>query len=268
MLDCSDVVVQVLDARDPIGTRSLRLEKHLKSNSRHKHLILVLNKCDLVPTWVTRRWVQRLSKEVPTLAFHASVTRPFGKGALIALLQQFARLHSDKPSISVGFVGFPNVGKSSMINSLRGKKACNVAPVPGETKIWQYVTLFKSVLLVDCPGVVPPEQTARATPQSVVLRGVARAERLEDPEEAAEEAIRRSQRIHLEKTYGVPAASWTDPGDFLRAMARRMGKLRKGGIEDTQVVARVVINDWQRGKLPWFIAPPEDGDESSAHALA
>ena len=105
VLDCSDVVIQVLDARDPMGTRSQRVETHLRKNARHKHLIFVLNKCDLVPTWVTRRWVARLSQEYPTLAFHASVNKSFGKGALIQLLRQYAKLHGDKPQISVGLIG-------------------------------------------------------------------------------------------------------------------------------------------------------------------
>ena len=83
VLDCSDVVVQVLDARDPLGTRSRHVEEHLRKDARHKHLIFVLNKCDLVPVWVTRRWVDVLSREYPTLAFHASVNNPFGKGSLI-----------------------------------------------------------------------------------------------------------------------------------------------------------------------------------------
>ena len=122
VIDSSDVLVQVLDVRDPMGTRSRRIEDELrKSDRRHKHLVLVLNKVDLVPTWVTKRWVKVLSKEYPTLAFHASITNPFGKGALIQLLRQFGVLHSDKKQISVGFVGFPNVGKSSVINTLRKK---------------------------------------------------------------------------------------------------------------------------------------------------
>lgn len=76
-----------------------------------------------VPAWVTKRWLSYLSKEYPTLAFHASITNPFGKGSLLGLLRQLARLRSDKKYISVGFVGYPNVGKSSVINTLRTKKA-------------------------------------------------------------------------------------------------------------------------------------------------
>lgn len=71
---------------------------------------------------MTKRWLSFLSKEYPTLAFHASVTNPFGKGSLLGLLRQLNRLHSDKKFISVGFIGYPNVGKSSVINTLRTKK--------------------------------------------------------------------------------------------------------------------------------------------------
>lgn len=75
-----------------------------------------------VPAWVTKRWLGYLSAEYPALAFHASITNPFGKGSLLSLLRQLSRLRSDKKYISVGFVGYPNVGKSSVINTLRTKK--------------------------------------------------------------------------------------------------------------------------------------------------
>ncbi len=81
-----------------------------------------------MPAWATKRWLKHLSAEFPTLAFHASITNPFGKGSLLGLLRQLARLRSDKKYISVGFVGYPNVGKSSVINTLRTKKARRPAP--------------------------------------------------------------------------------------------------------------------------------------------
>lgn len=52
------------------------------------------------------------------------------------LLRQFALFHKDKKTVSVGFIGYPNVGKSSVINCLRKKKVCRAAPIPGETKVW------------------------------------------------------------------------------------------------------------------------------------
>ncbi|XP_065171697.1 nucleolar GTP-binding protein 2, partial [Atheta coriaria] len=154
VVDSSDVLLQVLDARDPLGTRSAHLEKYLKTEKPHKHLIFILNKVDLVPTWITQRWLALLNKEYPTIAFHASLTHPFGKGSLINLLRQLGKLHIDKKQISVGFIGYPNVGKSSVINTLRSKKVCKVAPIAGETKVWQYITLMRRIYLIDCPGVV------------------------------------------------------------------------------------------------------------------
>ena len=61
VIDSSDVILQVLDARDPLGTRSNYIEEYLKKEKAHKHLVLVLNKVDLVPSWVTQKWVATLS---------------------------------------------------------------------------------------------------------------------------------------------------------------------------------------------------------------
>ena len=92
VVDSSDVLVQVLDARDPIGTRSVAIENYIRREKAHKHMILLLNKCDLIPAWCTARWVKVLSREYPTLAFHASITNSFGKGALIQLLLQVSAI--------------------------------------------------------------------------------------------------------------------------------------------------------------------------------
>lgn len=76
------------------GTRCMHIENHIRKNASHKQMVIIINKCDLVPAWVTRKWVKILSAEWPTLAFHASITNAFGKGALISLLRQFAKLHA------------------------------------------------------------------------------------------------------------------------------------------------------------------------------
>jgi nuclear GTP-binding protein len=93
-----------VDARNIPGTRCYHIEKHIKKNASHKQIIIVINKCDLVPSWVTRKWIKLLSKEFPTLAFHASISHSFGKGALITLLRQFAKLHNVRYVIVTAFV--------------------------------------------------------------------------------------------------------------------------------------------------------------------
>jgi nuclear GTP-binding protein len=94
-------------------------------------------------------------------------------------LKQFDVLHRNKKSISVGFVGYPNVGKSSIINALMKKAVCKVAPIPGETKVWQYITLTKRIFLIDCPGIVYDQGESET---DKVLKGVIRAEKLPSPE--------------------------------------------------------------------------------------
>lgn len=69
VIDSSDVVIYVLDARNPEGTRTHSLEEHIKRNCPNKHFIYVLNKCDLVPTSVTQKWVKYLQQFYPTVAF-------------------------------------------------------------------------------------------------------------------------------------------------------------------------------------------------------
>ncbi|XP_026718998.1 nucleolar GTP-binding protein 2 [Athene cunicularia] len=251
VIDSSDVVVQVLDARDPMGTRSPHVESYLKKEKHWKHLIFVLNKCDLVPTWATKRWVAVLSQEYPTLAFHASLTNPFGKGAFIQLLRQFGKLHSDKKQISVGFIGYPNVGKSSVINTLRSKKVCNVAPIAGETKVWQYITLMRRIFLIDCPGVVYPSGD---TETDVVLKGVVQVEKIKSPEDHISAVLERAKPEYIRKTYKID--SWKDTEEFLEKLAARTGKLLKGGEPDMQTVSKMVLNDWQRGRIPFFVKPP------------
>ena len=203
-------------------------------------------------------WVRYLSKDYPTLAFHASITNSFGKGSLIQLLRQFSSLHSDRKQISVGFIGYPNTGKSSIINTLRKKKVCTVAPIPGETKVWQYITLMKRIYLIDCPGVVPPSNND--SEQDILLRGVVRVENVENPEQYIPAVLGKVKTHRIERTYDI--RGFSTPLEFLELLARKGGRLLKGGEADVEGVAKMVLNDFLRGKIPWFTPPPTiEGEE-------
>lgn len=258
VVDCSDVILHIIDARDVPGTRCSMIERHVAKNASHKQLVFVLNKIDLVPNWVAKRWIGELSAVRPTIAFHASMTHAFGKGALISLLRQFGKLHSDKKQISVGVIGYPNVGKSSVINTLISKKSCKVAPIPGETKIWQYITLFRNIYLIDCPGVVV--DTAGDSEVDSVLKGVVRSERLENPEDFVPPILDKVRREHVAAQYGIPKdgdGTWKNTTDLLEKIAKKCGRLLKGGEPCLRSAAIYIVNDYQRGRLPHFVAPPE-----------
>jgi len=250
VLDSSDVIVQVLDVRNPLGTRCPHVEKQI-AKKPNRHLVFVLNKCDLVPTWVSTAWVKYLSQEYPTVAFKASVTNPFGKAAVISLLKQFDKLHRDKKSISIGFIGYPNVGKSSIINTLRKKDVCKVAPIPGETKVWQYITLTTRIYLIDCPGIV---YDTNDSDSDLVLKGVVRPEKLEDPSLYIESILQKVPKETISGIYGVK--DWTDTEDFIGQLAKMSGRLLKGGDPDYKTIAKNILHDWQRGKVPYFEMPP------------
>lgn len=204
--------------------------------------------------------MKHLSLSAPTIAFHASINNSFGKGSLIQLLRQFSVLHSDKKQISVGLIGYPNVGKSSIINTLKKKKVCTVAPIPGETKVWQYITLMKRIYLIDCPGIVP--LSAKDSETDTVLKGVIRVENLATPAEHIPGLLSRVRPEYLERTYGLEHREGGWVGEegasvMLSAIAKKYGKLLKGGEPDQESVAKMILNDWIRGKIPYFATPPE-----------
>lgn len=193
------------------------------------------------------------------------MTNSFGKGSLITLLRQFSILHAARKQISVGFIGYPNTGKSSIINTLRKKKVCTVAPIPGETKVWQYITLMKRIYLIDCPGVVPPSQAD--SEEDILLRGVVRVENVEHPAQYIEAVLRRTQPRHIERTYEIKSSDYdNDPIEFLSFLARKGGRLLKGGEPDVDGVAKMVLNDFLRGKIPWFTPPPKKEGQENADA--
>ena len=178
---------------------------------------------------------------------------------MIQLLRQFSSFHSDRKQISVGFIGYPNTGKSSIINTLRKKKVCTVAPIPGETKIWQYITLMKRIYLIDCPGVVPPNNND--SQEDILLRGVVRVENIENPEQYVAAVLKKTKPQHIERTYEIKG--FGNATQFLELLARKGGRLLKGGEADVDGVAKMVINDFLRGKIPWFTPPPvAEGQEN------
>lgn len=130
-----------------------------------------------------------------------------------------------------------------------------MAPIPGETKVWQYITLMKRIYLIDCPGVVPP--SGATSEQDILLRGVVRVENVEHPAQYIAAVLRRTQVRHVERTYDVRHAEYADdPLELLSILARKGGRLLKGGEPDVDGVAKMMLNDFLRGKIPWFTPPP------------
>ena len=134
-----------------------------------------------------------------------------------------------------------------------------MAPIPGETKIWQYITLMKRIYLIDCPGVVPPNNSD--SQEEILLRGVVRVENVENPEQYIAAVLKKTKPQHIERTYDIKG--FNNATEFLELLARKGGRLLKGGEADVDGVAKMIINDFLRGKIPWFTPPPTvEGQEN------
>ncbi|KAL5517372.1 hypothetical protein EMCRGX_G002910 [Ephydatia muelleri] len=275
VVESSDVILEVLDARDPLGSRCFEVEQTVLASGTNKKLVLVLNKIDLVPRPIVELWLKHLRNEFPTVAFKASTQSQknnlsqkklplstststlanssvcLGADVLVKLLANYCRNSGIKTCITVGVVGLPNVGKSSIINSLKRSKACTVGATPGVTKTTQEVQLDKHVKLLDSPGVV----MAKGQGDSMVLRNCIKLESLADTISPVEAILRRCNKAEVMEHYCIPEYSST--AEFLSHLAKKMGKLRKGGIPDTEAVAKAVIRDWNTGRIKFYTHPPD-----------
>lgn len=123
--------------------------------------------------------------------------------------------------------------------------------------------MTRRIYLIDCPGVVPSSAASDST-TATVLKGVVRVEALPTPSEHIPALLQRVRPVYLSRTYGLPLPEpkdgqdtpcW-DADEFLDKLARQKGRLLKGGEPDLEGVAKIVLNDWVRGRIPYFVDPP------------
>lgn len=290
VVDAADVVLYVLDARDPEGTRSKDVEREIMAAAGgNKRMILILNKIDLVPPPVLKNWLVHLRRYFPTLPLKASngtanahsfdhkqLTVKGTSETLFRALKTYAHSKNLKRSISVGVIGYPNVGKSSVINALTARlnkgssNACPTGAEAGVTTTLREVKLDNKLKLIDSPGIVFPNAEKRKSNKKqveerarLVLLNAIPPKQIEDPIPAVSLLLKRLSTSEdltskLLQLYNIPTLfpSGDQTTDFLIHVARKRGRLGKHGVPNIEAAAMTVINDWRDGRIQGWVNAP------------
>lgn len=279
VIEMADIIIEVLDARDPVTCRCREAEKLISQSQHEKKLILVLNKIDLVPLPVVYAWKKELEKEYATVLFKANTqrqtvnygenklfqnsvaknpelvsdmlksTKSLGTHKLFELIKNYSREGDVKKAVTVGVIGYPNVGKSSIINSLKRKRSAAVSSKAGFTRSLQEIEIDSKVKIIDSPGVILSNDNEAV----LVLRNQVNAVDVKDPITPIPAILDRVSRTHLMKVYQI--GKFEDVKEFLYNVAVAKGKFRKGGVADLEAAARLIIADWNNGRMRHYALP-------------
>lgn len=235
----SDVLLEILDARLPEMTRNLEVEAKVKNSG--KKLILVLNKADLIGQRVAEQEKRQISQEYPVV--FVSTKEHHGT----KMLREAILAAANKQEVMVGVLGYPNTGKSSIINVLKGRKAASTSSQSGHTRAIQKIRVTNRIMMLDSPGVIPFEEKDEI---KHVLIGAKMFSDVDAPEVYALEVIKLCNSLNpkiITTYYGI--SDDPDPSVQLEKIAEKRNLRAKGGVLDMERAAKIVIQDWQVGKI-------------------
>lgn len=234
----SDIILLIGDVRMPELSFNKKLREMIAFH--RKQLVVVFTKEDLV----SQQYLHSI-KEKYADAFFVSGTQNLGISKLKEHLMIMAkRLKIKEPKI--GVVGYPNVGKSAIINALAKREKARVSMRAGTTRGIQWIKAG-SLLILDSPGVIPFEDREI----SLGVLGAKNPEKLKNVEKAGLEIIKiflNRNKKALENLYGIKIDG-EDYGTIIEEIGRKKGFLLKGGVVDERRVAFLVLKDWHKGKL-------------------
>lgn len=318
VVERSDLVVQIVDARDPLLFRSVDLERYVKELDERKANLLLVNKADLLTRKQRIIWAKYFVSKGISFTFYSALRA----NQLLELENEDAELDKDEivtiddevtedediddeikekiailsidqleglflsrapaqpltesvqgkgPILQIGLVGYPNVGKSSTINSLVGSKKVSVSATPGKTKHFQTIMLSDSVMLCDCPGLVFPNFAYNKG--ELVCNGVLPIDQLRDFVGPSNLVAQRVPKYYLEAVYGIHIQTRTkDEGgdgvtptgqELLVSYARARGYMTQGfGSADESRASRYILKDYVNGKLLYINPPPHIEDDT------
>ena len=243
-----DVVIEMLDARLPGSSAN----PMLGDITHGKPTLKVLNKQDLADPERTALWLDHYNAidGVRALPLDASMTTP--ARALVAACHSLApnRGGMAKP-MRVLICGIPNVGKSTLINTLKGKRAAKTGDEAGVTKLEQRITIADDFYLYDTPGLLWPRIIVAKSGYNLAASGAIGRNAFNEEEVALEllDYLRQNYPKALEERYKIENATALSDEEILEAIGRKRGALLSGGRINLQKAAEIAIYDFRQSSL-------------------
>ena len=258
-----DIVIELLDARIPISSRNPDIQKIIQNKKR----IVLLNKCDLADDVETKKWISYYkSKNINAISCDANL----GKGIKEILklienimedeMEKAAEKGRIKKNIRVMILGIPNVGKSSLINRLCGKKTTIVGNKPGVTKQKQWVRIANNIELLDTPGVLWPKFEDEEVALNLSYIGSIKDEILQTTEISFKllmflyknycNRLQERYKISIEEINNIKSQDENEEiYNLMKLIGKKRGAVISGGNIDDEKTANIILNDFRNGKL-------------------
>ena len=293
-VDKSQLLFQIVDGRNPLYYRCPDLEKYIKEVDPNKQCVLIVNKADLMYKKIRQNWADYFKINNIKYIFFSATTelekiekgendseiideseyRIFTRNDLVQYIKEEGEKipknenEKNKNALMVGFIGYPNVGKSSIINVLMKTKKAGVASMPGRTK--HYQTLFlpeepklnieqKSICLVDCPGLIFPSFTSSKA--DMLVNGIYPIDTLNDIYNPIQIIINRLPSKILCNFYKIILPDIYSAKQFLQVIAKKRGFYTGNGLPDEARTAKLVLKDYVSGKLLYCYLRPDYTEE-------
>lgn len=256
IVDTSDIILEILDARYAKKMRNPELEKEI--SKQKKQIIFVLNKSDLSMKEKTEATKKQLK---PSIIISCAKRR--GIKELRDLIKRLAKnienpekreIRKDKvifgedKRIKVGVIGYPNTGKSSLINLLAGKSAAGVGAEAGYTKNIQKIKLSENIVLIDSPGVIPDKHYSMTEQEKISTHSIFGGKsytQIKEPDLVVHQLMQEFPEI-IQKHYKIKAQ---DSEELIEKIGRMKGFLKRGDRVNEDQAAREIIRAWQMGEI-------------------
>ena len=302
-----EILFQIVDGRNPLYYRCPDLEKYIKEVDKNKEIILIVNKADLMNDELRKNWADYFKthnikyiffsavNEIEKMEKGESLSQPekidqsdyriFTRNELVQYIKEIGEtIQKEEKSIEnknnnksknqannalmVGFIGYPNVGKSSIINVLMKTKKAAVANIPGRTK--HYQTLFlpeeqnlnilpKSICLVDCPGLIFPSFTTSKA--DMLVNGIYPIDTLSDIYNPIQIIINLIPSKILSNFYKITLPDIYSAKQFLQIIAKKRGFYTGNGLPEEAKTAKLILRDYTSGKLLYCHLRPDYTEE-------